>query len=531
MKVRLSSVRALPATSLGVKVPHTRDMTVTLYEHLDELYQLFKKYDGQASISDAEWGGLTTSLPVGEGRGANQGNVRVALTYVGLLADHKVTSLWESVNKAGSQGSGRDILVRHVLLNRGGWAFCYVLAVLPGADRQEIWDYYREHFDPDIPDHLVNISQFNNFLIWAGISNKSYRFDARSFERVTDISVSMLGTFGGLPRLSRLAFLALADLDPKVAGTACPTQNLRTRVEATTGQYISPHRLQSVLDPLLDAKFVTYGHAGGGPRARGKKGTVALRRTKAVKALVTSEVRGQLAGTSLEVEVAGILTTNVGELLSKLDDASKDAKGRALEALAVAICWRIGLRNIIIRDRGTSPGVEIDVTAERHLPDVGIISVQCKNHANPVGSPILMKELGIASLIGANSVLIFARNGFQPSAVADARDHAGRFGRNVVLVDGDDLEALRGKSRADEEDAIREIWSREMAINLQARTGRIGTTGWLTLFVAEWLKQRGLEGEDWEIVESKLLNDGLLRIAVDDRGVRAAWEAARLLGK
>lgn len=505
----------------SVRIPQTRDLTIELYQDLDALYALYSRHP--SGPPRTEWHALRNRFPRGAGRGAHEPNVRGGLKTLGLLGTTGPTELWQRAKREGLQGKGRDRIARHVLLERGGWAFCYTIYVLDGATREEIWHYYREHFDPDIPDHLLNIGQFNNFLAWAGLSTKKqFSLNRGRFSALVGLGVGRLGEIGALPLESRALLLALLSRKPGW----CSVGELRKSAELQSGIHINPHVADQYLRPLKQLKLLEYAHSGHERKRRGQHGEVRLRRTKKAKLLRNHAIGREVVGAALEGDVGSILSMSYTQLERGLRSDSADVKGRSLERLAVAVCWRLGLRSIRIRDTGSVRGIELDTTAERRSPDFARFSVQCKNTASPLGAPILMKELGAAQVLGVDTIVLFSRAGFLPAARFAARDYVSRFGRNVVLLDGKQMAEMFRSSHA-----LERVWRHEMARNATHRRG--ATEEWLPLFLVEWAhgfagdKRVNLELFGWDAVFPLLQADGVA-VAPETHGVfKRAWTKAQ----
>ena len=92
-----------------------------------------------------------------------------------------------------------------------------------------------------------------------------------------------------------------------------------------------------------------------------------------------------------------------------MDSPDIDVRGRALETFAAKVCWILGIRNIEIRKMDR---IERDVVGNRRTPFFTNFLVQCKNQRNPVGPPVIVKELDTAFKEKYNNIMMFSPSGY-----------------------------------------------------------------------------------------------------------------------
>jgi len=193
------------------------------------------------------------------------------------------------------------------------------------------------------------------------------------------------------------------------------------------------------MKPLINAGFVHF---------EGRRGA----RTSSYE-ILDEEKAKLLAAISADLAVVGVVPDEVFErgfawVLARLhqDDLSIDEKGRTLEVLAAMICWRLGLRHILVRHRTQ---FEVDVSAEYVGTNYEAWFAQCKAFKGAeVRSEHILREFGIA-ILNNYSVLLFVTTS---SFSDDAKLTADRIGREslvqVVRLDKRDLASIAADESA-----------------------------------------------------------------------------------
>ena len=122
-----------------------------------------------------------------------------------------------------------------------------------------------------------------------------------------------------------------------------------------------------------------------------------------------------------------------------MDSPAIDTRGRALETFAAKVCWILGIRNIEIRKMDR---IERDVVGNRRTPFFTNFLVQCKNQRNPVGPPVIVKELGTAFKEKYNNIMMFSPSGY----VGGTQDYCNEVmvltGVNIYLFNKEDIDKI-----------------------------------------------------------------------------------------
>lgn len=134
------------------------------------------------------------------------------------------------------------------------------------------------------------------------------------------------------------------------------------------------------------------------------------------------------------------------EILDDLGSADTGVKGVALELLALRMCADLGLIPADFRLRSAQTGGgEVDLVAEGAHLHFSRWLVQCKNQTAPVNLGVLAKELGMATLLRAQVVVIVTTGKFAASVSSYARQAAETTAIQIILLDDKSLANYRTK--------------------------------------------------------------------------------------
>ena len=201
---------------------------------------------------------------------------------------------------------------------------------------------------------------------------------------------------------------------------------------------------KQIYEPLVAAGFIerTLKEAGRG----GKGGTVQL--TQRALDLDVALIDGLELG-DVPADLQAELNRSTDSILADLGSADTGAKGVALELLALRVAADVGLLPAEMRLRSAQTGgAEVDLVAEGAHLHFSRWLFQCKNQVAPVSLTVLAKEIGMATLLRAQVVVILTTGAFAKSVVAYAREAAEATAIQIVLLDGDSLANYRAKGPA-----------------------------------------------------------------------------------
>lgn len=174
-----------------------------------------------------------------------------------------------------------------------------------------------------------------------------------------------------------------------------------------------------------------------------KSGTVVL--TDRARALSVELIAGLQLGV-VPADLQALLRRPTKGILDDLKSPDTGVKGVALELLALRMCTDIGLVPADLRLRSAQTGgAEVDLVAEGAHLHFSRWLVQCKNQAAPVQLSVLAKELGMATLLKAQVVVIVTTGTFAATVKNFARQAAETSAIQVILLDGKSLANYRAK--------------------------------------------------------------------------------------
>lgn len=494
----------------ALPIPELRDMTSAIYQRVPFLLRLVDRHTSAfLKPADPRWQAFQQTLPIGNGRGANANNVRSSLRTLGLLDDMGLTPLGQEISRLrGRTGLERAkvLLAKRLILERNGWAFCHALEIVGGQGREAIWDFYREAYDPDPPAHYDNITDINKLLVWAGVSTTTFTLNRPAFDAMAGVRLEDLRGIARLKPDTKLCLRALLTLSRTDWHTG---KEIQEAASMLVGRAPSVHAMQAHAKELVQADLIEYGHKGvaatavtaatgvgtaAPPRlARGRTGQWRLKPSGVLDQLTTDFAQVYLAHDP-NWDLTAILEKSFSQLWEQLNRAPTiDAQARALELIAGKLCWILGLRRIRVRTPDEVRGIEADVVADRRVPHYQRFLVQCKKQASALGPPIIAKELGTASVLHIENLLFVSTGGFTPSARAFARLSMQQTGRNILMLDEADIEAITS-----DDASLVSIIRRE---NDHCRAVRQGNPDeWLPFEMARWLEEiirlRGLTAKN-----------------------------------
>jgi hypothetical protein len=285
-------------------------------------------------------------------------------------------------------------------------------------------------FGFDISNNNVNYSRLRDWIAAAGVVDSAWNIDEQRFEELAGVSAESIAGWSALSPLQRQALTtmrvrAASDQTPIAARDLVALLRLR-------GLTFDEGQLRrDVYDPLANAGWITLEGTGGG-RAR-----LVARITLTEKALgLDVEKIESLQVGPLPADLREQLATPLGKIFGDLLSKDTHTKGIALELLALRLVAECGLFPVELRARGIATGgAEVDLVAEGAHLHFSRWLFQCKNTGSPVRLDVLAKEVGMATLLRAQVVVIVSTGGFARSVLDYARQAAATTAIQIVLLD------------------------------------------------------------------------------------------------
>jgi hypothetical protein len=145
----------------------------------------------------------------------------------------------------------------------------------------------------------------------------------------------------------------------------------------------------------------------------------------------------------LPADLRAAMTTPLQTIYQDLRSGDTYVKGLALELLTVNLASDLGLSPLRLRIRGVrTGGAEVDLVAEGAHLHFSRWLFQCKN-TGLVGVDVLAKEVGMATLLQAQVIVIATTGAFSGTVVSYAERLSETTPFQVVLVDRHLLDAYK----------------------------------------------------------------------------------------
>ncbi|MGV1003881.1 MAG: restriction endonuclease [Candidatus Nanopelagicales bacterium] len=333
---------------------------------------------------------------------------------------------------------GLSILAKHLLHSKYGLELLLIAGSLPQPITNEAVADALAKSGYEIPTHTTNHSKLRAWLGAAGLINDKWVVDQAVLKALSGTSAADVRLWERLTPVQRDVILSLRVRDE---GNQTPIQSsdllelLRQR-----GTTFDPGQVKkTIYAPLTAAGLIQHTVKEGG--RGGKGGQIQL--TESAKGLAV-EVIDSLELGVVPPDLAAALALPLETILDDLQAANVDVKGRALELLALRMAADAGLlpADMRLRSRETG-GAEVDLIAEAAQLHFSRWLFQCKNQVVPVSLSVLAKELGIATLLRAQVIVIVTTGSFAGSVVRFARQAAETTSIQVVLLDGSVLGKYR----------------------------------------------------------------------------------------
>lgn len=198
---------------------------------------------------------------------------------------------------------------------------------------------------------------------------------------------------------------------------------------------------RQVYEPLVAAGLIERAVKDGG--RGGKGGTVQL--TQRAIDLDVELIDGLELG-DVPPDLQAELNRSTDSILHDLGSSHTGVKGIALELLSLRVAADLGLLPAEMRLRSAQTGgAEVDLVAEGAHLHFSRWLFQCKNQSAPVALSVLAKEIGMATLLRAQVVVIVTTGSFAKTVVEYAREAAESTAIQVVLLDKESLANYRAK--------------------------------------------------------------------------------------
>lgn len=369
-----------------------------------------------------------------------------AARQYGLLDDtYSATSLAQRLSRLTGRALYEEF-AKHILLNCGGLRVVEASQQMAFDEPESGVSITGDSLAAYLTDQgfrvTVHNTAINSMRLWlakAGVYGENdWKVDTATKERLLGLSDADISALIDLTDEERAFALALCRSPPH--GRVLASQ-VRENAEHILGHRAQRSSLPKLMEPLKNAGIIDYDSGGtrGGKSAR-------VWTTPKFDAEVLAPFL-EHATKQLDTLVADYYKRDFKSIHEDLKSPSTYVKGRALEAYAIQVMRRMGLRFVAWRERAKehTGGAEVDVVMS------GVIAgtptrwqVQCKN--TPRGIVRLKdvaKEVGLLPLTKATHILILANCRFSDIAITYAREIMRHSAATIFLLDQRDFEEIR----------------------------------------------------------------------------------------
>ncbi len=339
-----------------------------------------------------------------------------------------------------------DAFARHILLNCGG------LRVVEAAEQMALdesesgiavtGDTLAAYLTDQGFRVTVHNTAINSLRLWlakAGVfSGKGWKVNARVKARLVGLDDQQIAALVGLSAPQRAFLIALCQIRPQ---GPYPAATVRAAAERNLGTRIDRSSLPKLMEPLKSAGFIDFVSKGT------SGGKTAMVSTTAKFDADILEPFLKDATSQLDAVLTEYYKRDFAQIHRDLESKDTYVKGQALEAYAIQIMRRLGLRFIRWRERARdhTGGAEVDAILAGILAGIPTRwQVQCKN--TPSGQVALedvAKEVGLLPLTKATHILMLANCRFSRDAITYAQEVMRHSPVTLFLLDREDFEAIR----------------------------------------------------------------------------------------
>jgi len=284
----------------------------------------------------------------------------------------------------------------------------------------------------------VNFSRLRDWLAAAKVVDNRWSIDEARFKELAGVSAEEITAWHGLGALQRDVLVTLR-LRWESATTPISSKDLVGLLRVRGLTFDESQLRRDVYNPLAAGGWIKHEGAGGG---RGGNGGVITLLTKAID-LDVEKIEDLKLGV-IPADLREKLGTPLNRIFEDLASTDTHVKGLALELLALRLVGDAALYPVQLRKRGIDTGgAEVDLVAEGAHLHFSRWLFQCKNVTQASGVEVLAKELGMATLLRAQVVVILSKGGFANTVRQFAREASTNTAVQVVLLDGGDLDSYR----------------------------------------------------------------------------------------
>jgi hypothetical protein len=397
------------------------------------------------------------------------GNVLAALPWYGLTDQRtlRLTPFAQSLLDEVDDDVRNQHFAAYLLKNAAGLTLLDVVRTLRGrrepVDNKSVAAELRKR-SYQLTTNSGDPGKLRQWLGQAGIVSDDWHINEERFAEIAGTTLTNISAWQGLTRTQRAFLIAIRKRAEGKGSQPISSPELLALVRGEGASFDEAQVRAKVYRPLSQGGWIEHSAPGGG---RGGKGGI-IQPTDQLLSIDLELVAGFGAG-ELPADVRAQLATPLDEVYVMLGSNDTYLKGIGLELLTLNLASDLGLVPLQLRVRGVQTGgAEVDLIAEATHLHFSRWLFQCKN-TKTVNVSVLAREIGMATLLQAQVVVIATTGRFTSTLKTYAERVSETTPFQVVLVDGSGLDEYRNGGSI----ALRHRFSLEAASALQLKRPQV----------------------------------------------------------
>ncbi len=333
-----------------------------------------------------------------------------------------------------------DGFARHILLKCGGLRVVEGIRQMQADGLQVTGDSLARFLTSQgfrVTEHNTAINTLRMWLAKSGLfpqaKGRAWEVSVGALQRLLSLRDDQVAVLAGLTEAQAAFVEGLCALEPKDWILAT---EVRDWAETFKGVRFGRMSLpKEILHDIRRAGLIEFetGGTSGGKSAK-------IRTTESFdREVLAPFVRHAIR--DLDPTLTAYYRKRPEDIFAELESTDRNVKGQALEAFAIFVMRRLGLRFVGWRKRAEA---EVDALLEGVLGPVATRwQVQCKNTQGTIRLEDIAKEVGLLPVTGATHVLFVATSRFSDEARRYATKIMAGTGVGIYLLDGDAFQQLR----------------------------------------------------------------------------------------
>jgi len=290
-----------------------------------------------------------------------------------------------------------------------------------------------------LPRATTHHTKLIQWLRTAMLIDDKYNIDENAFSQLTGVGLSQLEEWSALTLQQHALLRTLRQLVEAHGSNLISAKDVIDLATVQYGRIFKEDQLRAqVFRPLSLAGWITLSSVGHGRGGKSGKLAATEKLLNIDFGIVTESI------SALPSELREMRNRPLAEIYRDLNSEDTYTKGIALEVLSIRIATSLGLTPIDFRLRARDTGGgEVDLVAEGAHLHFSRWLFQCKNTKTAVPLSALAKEIGMATLLRANVIVMVTTSDFSESVKKQTDELAKLSPLQAVLVNGEVLNAFQ----------------------------------------------------------------------------------------